>query len=477
MKFTEKEIQNYIWEHKDNFWDMVQEPSFEVKPKKAPESFEPWELLYYKTLEDYKHYYESLQTLVLFGCEVSLPKQNASTIRADFLGKFDGENGLVVCELKVSAAPERQAYTEMLAYANHVRSSFAPMGRCDIFYLLISPMEERIVKEATLNTLVYDHNRVVALIPEIGDTLDSLQFKLWIPSRNDFKLFSKTAFAFENIDTFKVCWRGIGKWSPSEKGADPTEEMIHQLNQVSSYAAQLMEAKGINGFVFCSQSFPGIRDAGFLENSITICGINPYKAAKTKFYYEHGVSLKEAAQADIQYISIFNVFPSLKKQCTVENEKYNYWSEMSDVWSSIIDEIAFDVQERLTQQLGTSFVERDRGGMDWEAYLNHSGEDVGCWNYDIRLTGIMREIYDLYNQNIYDFAKGCSSDVVDFISDEYDVSEYYINMLNDQYYVRNFIRKLVDDGKNDYCENPKDKDELIAHPIEPLDFGPTERDM
>ena len=79
---------------------------------------------------------------------IRLAKEDDSTIRTDFLGCLEGQNGFVVCELKVNRQPERQAYTELFAYANHVRSKFPPMGRRDIFYLLISPMEERIIREA-----------------------------------------------------------------------------------------------------------------------------------------------------------------------------------------------------------------------------------------------------------------------------------------------------------------------------------------
>lgn len=156
MHFSEKEIQKYIWDRKEALFSMIEPPLFESEPIKMPDEYEPWELLYYQLLKEYKESYESLERMDIFGCEVRLPKEGENTIRTDFLGCLEGENGFIICELKVNRQPERQSYTELFAYANHIRSMFAPMGRRDVFYLLIAPMEERIVREATISNLLYD---------------------------------------------------------------------------------------------------------------------------------------------------------------------------------------------------------------------------------------------------------------------------------------------------------------------------------
>lgn len=263
--------------------------------------------------------------LDLFGCEVRQAKDGENTIRTDLLGCLEGENGLVICELKVNSQPERQAYTELFAYANHIRGKLAFMGRRDIFYLLISPMEERIVREATISNLLYDKNRIVALVPEIGDTLDTLKLKVWIPPKDEFCIFAKTSFAFENLDVFRISWKGAeGEWSPTERGKAPNADMIHRLDMVSQYAAQLMEANGINGFVFGSQSYPEIREQGYLENGLTLCAINPFKAAKTRFLVEQGCSLKKAAEAPVESLSVVDLFPNLKERFDKETIDDNY---------------------------------------------------------------------------------------------------------------------------------------------------------
>lgn len=443
MHFKETEIQDYIWQHSEDLFDMIQTPRFEADPNKKPWEYEPWELLYYQTLKEYEESYKSLERLEIFGCEVRLEKEGESTIRTDFMGCLEGENGLVICELKVNRKPEREAYTELFAYANHLRGHFSPMGRRDVFYLLISPMEERIVREATISNLLYDRNRILALIPEVGDSIDTLKLKLWIPKKEEFNVFAKTAFAIENIDVFKICWKGAeGKWSPEEEGEEPNSEMIHNLNKVSHYAAQIMEANGINGFVFCSQSYPEVRDAGFLENGLTICGVNPFKSAKTRFLFDLGCDLKEAAKASMESVKIKDFIPSLKENYK-ETDYDDYCYLMAEAWSSCLDEIGFDVIKRVNQTLGKAYFDKDKGTFTWDSYLNNSAEDVLCWNYDISLTGIFREIYDLKLERHYKAFDQYSLEEKCAAIDSGQLERHIIDMMYSHYHIRDFIKGLI----------------------------------
>lgn len=447
MKYKETEIQEYIWEHREDFSSMIEEPVFEEEPNKCPWEFEPWELLYYQTLKEYKLSYGSLEGLEIFGCEVRLPKEGESTIRTDFLGCLEGENGFVICELKVNKEPERQTYTELFAYANHVRSKFAPMGRRDVFYLLIAPMEERIVREATISTLLYDKNRVLALIPEVGDTISSLKFKLWIPSKDEFRIFTKTAFAFENLDVFKISWRGAaGKWSPVKDGKKPNSKMIHRLNNVSHYAAQIMESYGINGFVYCSQAYPAVRDAGFYENGITICGVNPFKAAKTRFLLEAGCSLEDAAKMGVDVIEMVDIMPGLKNICKDPiGEDYCYW--LSESWASCLDRIGLEVVKRVNYIFGPSTYLQGYGTFTWDSYLNNSSEDHLCWNYDICLTGIFRQLYDSKLERHYSAAKGYTKAQLRDVRERENLERHYIDMMYDHEHIREFIKSLIENEK------------------------------
>lgn len=456
MGKSEKEIQKYIWEHRDEFSDMMVIGPKTSFPEKLPWEYEPWELIYQQIISEYFQSVEYLKGLNLFGCEITMPKDGESDMRSDLLGCLEGENGFVICELKVSKQTERQAFTELLAYGNYVRGVIAPMGRQDIFYLLVAPMEERIVREATICNMLYERNRIVALIPEWDDDADTLKLKLWVPSPNEFRIISKTAFAFQNIDTFKVTWRSPGKWSPAEKGANPNNRMTHQLNQVSAYAAQLMEAKGINGFAYCSQLYPEWRDNGYIENGLVICGINPYKSAKTKLLYEHGASLKEASESGIGPLSIFNLFPYLKKQSAVANEEFNYWEWMSDNWRSALEKVAFDVRDRVTISYSSTPELTDHNGFTWDQFLNNSIEDFDCWNYDLHLTGVLREFYDLKLEKHYKAFKKYSPKLRSEIAENHLLEPYYIDMINSNEHIRDFLKSITDGSEDDVIDTPLD---------------------
>ena len=96
MKFRETEVQSFIWEHKEELFSRIEIPCFETDPGKKPWEYDPWELLYYQAIKEYEEAYKSLERLEIFGCEVRLSKEDDSTIRTDFLGCLEGENGFVI---------------------------------------------------------------------------------------------------------------------------------------------------------------------------------------------------------------------------------------------------------------------------------------------------------------------------------------------------------------------------------------------
>ena len=63
MQKTEKEIQKYTWEHKYEFWDMVEEPNKPSFPEKNPWEYEPWELIYHQVISEYFQSASDLKTL------------------------------------------------------------------------------------------------------------------------------------------------------------------------------------------------------------------------------------------------------------------------------------------------------------------------------------------------------------------------------------------------------------------------------
>ena len=163
---NEKQIQNYIWEKRESFADLLVTPQFPKVKFENPAFASPSDVLYNMVIDRYKKLWESISDIGFFGCEVSLTEEGQSTMRTDFLANRCGDDGIVVIELKKSDQTARQAYTELLAYGSYLRTKFTPMSGGDIIYVLISPIGERIVEQATINTLIYDNKKVCLLVPK-----------------------------------------------------------------------------------------------------------------------------------------------------------------------------------------------------------------------------------------------------------------------------------------------------------------------
>lgn len=118
-------------------------------------------------IDRYKEYWLCVKEMEFWGCEVTLKEEEERNMRTDFLGYTPGGNGIVVVELKKSNQTARQAFTELPAYSSFLRTLFSPSSKNDIMYLLISPMDERIVEQAAIHQLVYDNNKVCILEPRI----------------------------------------------------------------------------------------------------------------------------------------------------------------------------------------------------------------------------------------------------------------------------------------------------------------------
>jgi len=442
---TERIIQNYIWDKKDCFSDLLIDIEFpNLIVKENPWDITPSELIFNKVITQYKDTWSLVKGLHLFGCEVALKKYSESTIRTDFLGIFEGTNHIAIVELKKSAQTERQAFTELLGYASHIQTVFLPMSKSDIAYILISPMEERIVKESVINNIIYERNTIFSLIPSWeNDDITTLKLTPWIPSLIEIDNLINAIFSENNFDIWKIVWDGLhGEWSPSEKGDDPNNEMIDRMNTVASYTAQIMETKGINGFVYCSQAYSEHRDLGHLTNAIVIGGLNPYQSTKIrKILTDYpDASIHEASKADINRFKISDIIPEIKNKYFDENDDLSL-GDLSLSWSDQIASIAFNVQKDLTTSLSIDKIQHSWGSFNWNTFQLNVLEDIMVHNFKINATGLLRELYIEYSKLDYEYIRKYGTDNHPIYKDG-DIPKYMVDILNNQYFFRDFIRRL-----------------------------------
>lgn len=469
---TEKQIQNYIWEKRENFANLLEVPKFQEVKFENPTYVSPSDVLYDMVIERYKKLWETMSDIGFFGCEVSLTENGQSTMRTDFLAYRYGSDGIIVIELKKSDQTARQAYTELLAYGSYLRTKFTPMSGGDIIYVLISPVGERIVEQATINTLIYDNNNVCLLVPKYeDDDINTLKLELWIPDKKVFKDLSYSCFNRENISVSKIVWESLpDEWSPMP-GEQPTPEMYKRLNKVSSIAAQLMEERGIHGFVYCAQLIPEFAKTGFDMNAIVLAGVNPYKVTREKFLSDISLKCtKELANRINKFgVSMLDIMPSLASKAHAINTNENILENLEITWPSKLDEIGYEVISFLTQTFERDYVSKEHGDFTWETLLDND-EDYLSDNLDIHLTGIFRQLFFEYARIDYEYIRTHSDkELEEFPAyQEGGIPYEFIDMVNSQGYVRLFIERianpfLLDDDLLEEVKTAKFKHSLLKN--------------
>jgi len=236
MQFTEIEIQDYIWKKREDWKDFFYPVGVELPTDELSEeeiiSLGPEDLLYRIVIRRIIDIYESTTALRLFGVEVGLKKRNDSTIRVDFMGSIEGDVGIGIIELKKSNQTSREAFTELLAYSSHVNSKFPSHCVDDLILVLISPLKVRTVREAYLQSLLFDEKRIVALelVFEDEDDIGSLKFKLFLPSRSDIAYLTRAAFLKRNFDVEVTVWTEEYIWNAYDSNNNPKENVIANMN-------------------------------------------------------------------------------------------------------------------------------------------------------------------------------------------------------------------------------------------------------
>ncbi len=437
----EYDIQKHIWDNRDNWKNLIVDFKFPEKYDFDNQDNDismffltPDKLIFNELIDRLHETYENLKELNIFGCEVPLKKDGDSTIRADLLGIIAGVSGIALIEIKKSAQTERQAFTELLAYAGHLHSIFPTISKDDITYILISPMKERIVREATIHSFLFDEKPVFAFIPSwINDDVTTLKLTPWIPNKSDIVHVTESIFAQKNFEVVKVAWDKIEDWN-AEKGKYPSKEMVARMNKISSYAAQIMESKGVHGFVYTSQMFPEIP---LLQNSLIIAGINPFKVAINNYKINNGIKSTENA------INLLDIIPELANKSMEIKEAQYFLESLIMTWENTITKIAFDCVDVMIMNDSNVNIEKSFSGFNWEEYQTLMLEDAVVFNYEIRATGLMRKLFIAYTKEDYSYLAKYGYESHPFL-DHGDIPTFAVDYLNKHTYFRDFLLRLFD---------------------------------
>jgi len=443
---TEHQIQTFLWENRDRWADIIEKVEF---PKKyifheTDESIynrTPDKVLYNEIIDRYTEIYENLSRLRLFGHEVPLKREGENTIRADMLGLIDRVPGIAIIEIKKSAQTERQAYTELFAYASHLHAIFPTMCNDDIHYVLISPMEERIVREASVYSFLFDEKPVFAFIPTYeNNDVTTIKLRPWLPKLEDVNRVTESAFSHKNFIVFKGTWNDVVD-RKTEDDDNPGEEMISRMNKISSYAAQIMEKKKIHGFVYTSKSYP---DSPLPGNSIILVGLNPFKVAKDNYLLqERHISAGKLDSVADEEINLHHIMPELLNKAKEVNEQNQYFYDLTTTWVNTLAEIAFDTITLMTTNKSKLAFDQGYRTMSWKVYQNIILEDNLCFNFDIFTTGLIRKLFAEYTIQDYQYIEKFGYENHPYLYHG-DVPEFVVDYLNEQVYFRDFLYNMFE---------------------------------
>lgn len=443
IKFTEKEIQEYIWSVGEDFPNLLADPddmelisfSDDLSDVNAKS------LIQNKLFNRLSRLYQKLYGMRLIGCEVPLERYSNSTIRADFLAVFPGDTGVAIIELKKSNQTERQAFTELLAYSNHLSTLFPAMTRDDSIYILISPMETRIARDAVIQSLTFDNRNVIALVPFFKDENDiaTMSLKLWVPKESELTLYSNLIFSEDNFSVCKLSWEYDPVRWDAGKGESPPDYFIEQFNNLSTMAAQQLEESGIHGFTYCSQLWPELSDVLPYTNSLVLVGLNPYSAGVSQFHLKSiGLSCGKSFDPSYRATHISDFIPDLGKG-ELHELNSDVLEGLQTIWNSQLYRIGKKAIDLATKNTAGSYIHVEYGFMNWSAYQRSLLEDVYCHNFSIRATGLIRHLYSDILDLDYDF---CGKFGLENHPIHGDMPYLGVNFMMSQMHFREFIVRM-----------------------------------
>lgn len=333
--------------------------------------FELWKIIKQRVLERINRIHNSVRYGTFIGSKIKLPTDNTRAMELDLLGEH--EDGLFILELKVDKSSERNAFSELLAYSNYIAQMFAMSGPQDITNVLVAPMYVKITRHAFLYDLLIANRNVITYKPVLADgTLESLKLHVYVPSDEDFRYFANRLLSHDAMACVVASFDDLDEWYDSrEVNSGVNDYTKSHLDGLSSYAAQLMEAEQLHGFTFIRKPWAEI--PRHYRNSLVICAINPF------FVADSTRANAVTKQLDKEHVSSFFEMPSF----------------------------AFDGRLlRLAKKaISGSLAHGQRCELEtplWAAMVNSSQEVVFTHNFGFRPTGVLREAYVAYLDQLYE---------------------------------------------------------------------------
>lgn len=354
-------------------------PEFDAPEAKPPPTaekgaaepdFQLWRIIKARAMSRLERLHRTIRYGNFVGTKVKLPTDNTTPMELDLIGTH--EEGLFVLELKIERSAERNAFSELFAYSNYIAGIFALSGHQDITNVLVANLDNKITRQAFLYDLLINERDIIVYRPSFpGRKLESLQLDLYLPSDDDFRHFTNELLSHDAMACVVISFHDLDGWFDSEEeGGSLNHWTMGHLSELSGYAAQLMEAERLHGFCFIRK--PWREMPRYYRNSLFVCALNPFRIA-------------EPGRADA-------ILSQLE-----ESERASFLET---------PELAFDGRLiRLAQRAIKNCLTHDYSANVetpyWGAIVTEIQEVVFTHNFAFRPTGIMREAYVGYLNDLY----------------------------------------------------------------------------
>jgi hypothetical protein len=337
---------------------------------------------------------DNIKYLILSAKELRLEKEGDSTTRVDLFGNSEC-TGLTIIELKKSKQTERQAFTELLAYANHFCFIFPGLKETAITSILIAPMETRTVRDAYVQELITNDKNVLALVPEEENGI--IQLRVYYPNKSYYQWFENNLLNDESLKTVAISFSVIEGWIDTDFNSDDREIPDYSrnaLNAISSSISHKLEACGIHSLVYSSQKWGEIAQIFPYPNTIYIAAINPFASFRTSIH-------KDGVQGDSEQGRLNDV-QSIYDQLSNDDGKEAWLELMESHFEENLTDIVIKEFELCFKNKNKSQIDREVSYPSWYGIKTNIIAAACVHNLDIFLTGLLREIYLEYVTYAYE---------------------------------------------------------------------------
>lgn len=333
--------------------------------------FEFWRVVKTRAIERLSRLHGLVREGTFAGSKVRLPVGEGRRMELDLIGTH--EEGVFVLELKVQRSAERNAFSELFAYSNYVAGLYTMSGRRDVTNVLVATLANAITEQAYLYDLLINERDVVVYRPRFPDgSAGSLVLDLYLPSDDVFRTFANTMLSHDAMDCVAISFDDNPGWFDSEDDGGALNEHTHKyLTALAGHAAQLMEAEQLHGFCFVRKPWSEI--PAYHRNTLFLCATNPFR-------HPHS----DKADAFMRQLS------------EEGRDQFADWPELG--FASRLIRVAHRATANILPYGWATEVEVPL----WSAIVVNPVEVVYTHNFGFRTTGLLREAYTAYLDDIYD---------------------------------------------------------------------------